>query len=436
MILHREKISDAIELSVIQTEKFKTSIMSFSMAIPVTKEAYAYNILLAHTMRRGTKTYPSTRLINKRLDELYGSYIEVKNHRIGENILLNVTAEVLDNKYISDGIDVASEAISIAAELILSPAFVEPDFNISFFEQEKKLICESIDAEINNTRVYSAKRCTELMQVNTDIPSSSELKRIISEASLDKLLSYYEYLKSNARLSVFCVSADSTESLKEKILAAFKSYPSTEKLAIVAPHTISRDDYVEITESMPVSQGKLSLIFSSDAIATAENDKYYTMLMLNEILGGSASSKLFLNVREKLGICYYCSSSYSIYSGMMLVSSGFEVNNYSVAREAILAQLEDIRLGKISDAEFLAAQKSITSSYRQLFDSPFDLQSFYGDRALFGIADGIDDSISKLLSVTKNDIIELSGSIELKASFFVKGNTEAEKEDDDDSADI
>ncbi len=433
MILHKEKINGATALSVIKTDKFKTSVISFSMTIPVTKEKFAYNLLLSHILRRGTKSYPSTMLINKRLDELYGSYIEVKSHRIGENISLNVSLEVLDNKYIPDGVDVIGEAIKIASELILSPAFIKPDFNASFFEQEKKLICESIDSEINNTRVYSAKKCAELMHINTEIPSSAELKAIISSATLDKLLCYYEELKQNAPLNVFCVSAEDTGALKTKIANAFVDYPQTSKLCVVEPHKISREDYAEITETMPVSQGKLTLMLSIDAIASTKSDSYYTMLMLNEILGGSASSKLFLNVREKLGLCYYCSSSYSIYSGIMVISSGFEVKNYSIARKAILEQLKDIQLGNISDGEFYSAQKSITSSYRQLYDNPFDLQSFYGDRALFGISDGIDDAVSKILNVSKEDIIELSKSLELKASFFVNGNADVREEDENDS---
>ena len=436
MILYKEKLNCATVLSAIKTDKFKTSVMSFSMTVPISKEGFAYNLLLSHILRRGSKSYPTTMLINKRLDELYGSYIEVKSHRIGENLSLTVTLEVLDNKYIPDGVDVAGEVIGIASELILSPAFAEPDFNIAFFEQEKKLIYESIDSEINNTRVYSAKKCAELMNINTEIPSSAELKDIISSATFERLLSFYENLKSNASLNVFYVGAEEPNALKGKIAEAFKRYPLGEKFGVVPLRKISREDYAEITEAMPVSQGKLTLMFSTDAIASADRDSYYTMLMLNEILGGSASSKLFLNVREKLGLCYYCSSSYSIYSGIMLISSGFEVKNYSIARKAILEQLEDIRMGKISDTEFSAAQKAITSSYRQLYDSPFDLQSFYGDRALFGISDGIEDAVRKLLSVTKEDIVNLSKTIELKASFFVNGNAESGEEEDDDSENI
>ena len=188
---------------------------------------------------------------------------------------------------------------------------------------------------------------------------------------------------------------------------------------LISPRPLSRENLLELSEEMPVSQGKLALGFSTNVTINQSSDDCYTAIMLNEILGGSASSKLFLNVREKLSLCYYCSSSYSIYSGVILISSGFEVKNYEIARKAIFEQIDDIKQGKISNAEFFAAQRSLVSSYRQLYDSPFDLQAFFGDRALFGISDNIDDTVAKLLSVTKDDIIRVASNIKFESSYFI-----------------
>ena len=135
MHLHKEKITDCVSLSVLKTNKFKASVISFSITMPLTKERYAYNLLLSHILQRGTKSYPTTALINKKLDELYGSSVEAKSQRVGENISLSISAEILDNKYIADKTDVLGETIKIAAELILFPAFLESNFNMSFFEQ-------------------------------------------------------------------------------------------------------------------------------------------------------------------------------------------------------------------------------------------------------------------------------------------------------------
>ena len=178
---------------------------------------------------------------------------------------------------------------------------------------------------------------------------------------------------------------------------------------------------------MPVSQGKLSLGFSTDTVIDS-SDEYYTMILLNEIFGGAASSKLFLNVREKMSLCYYCSSSYSPYSGILLVSSGFEVKNHSIAKKAILDQLDDIKKGVISDTEFFSAQKSIVNNYKQLYDSPFDMQAFFSDRALFGITDDLDTAQRKILKVSKQDIASLASKIKLNASFFIEGSEQNEED--------
>ena len=425
MLLHKEKITDCVTLSTLKTDKFKSSVMSFSITLPITKKYYAHNLILSHILRRGTKSYPSTALLNKKLDELYGSYVEVKSHRIGENIALALSAEILDNKYIPDGTDVIGELISIIAELILSPAFLQPSFSVQVFEQEKRLIVDSINAEINNPRLYSAKKCLELMQEDIALPTSDELKQIVSDISYGDLYDYYRELISSAPLRVFCVSAENAENLKRRIEASFEGYPCKSPSLPIPLRPLKRNLPEHKKVSMPVSQGKLTLGFSTDIIIRSDDDTYYTMIMLNEILGGSASSKLFLNVREKMGLCYYCSSSYSLYSGIMLISSGFEMKNYEIAKEAILNQIEEIKNGNVSDFELESAQRSVTSGYRQLYDSPFELQSFFLNRALFNIADGIDDAERKLLAVKKDDIIALAKKIRLDASFFIEGDADA-----------
>lgn len=425
MLLHKEKIFDSIELSMISTNKFKASVISFSMTLPLKRSSTAYGLLISHLLCRGSASYPSIALLNRRLDELYGSYVEIKSHHIGENLSLTISAETLDNKYIPDGTDVIGELISIIAELILSPAFLQPNFSAQVFEQEKRLIVDSINAEINNPRLYSAKECLELMQEDIALPTSDELKQIVSDISYGELCDYYRELISSAPLRVFCVSAENAENLKRRIEASFEGYPCKSPSLPIPLRPLKRNLPEHKKVNMPVSQGKLTLGFSTGVIIHPNDDTYYTMIMLNEILGGSASSKLFLNVREKMGLCYYCSSSYSLYSGIMLISSGFEMKNYEIAKEAILNQIEEIKNGNISDFELESAQRSVTSGYRQLYDSPFELQSFFLNRALFNIADGIDDAERKLLTVKKDDIIELAKKIRLDASFFIEGDANA-----------
>ncbi len=431
MLLHNENITDSVKLSVLNTNKFKASVISFTIILPLTKKNYINNLLLAHILRRGTKSYPSTASLNKKLDELYGSYVETKSHRIGENISLTLTAEILDNKFVTDKTDVLGETIDIISELILSPIFLDDSFNTSFFEQEKKLICEAIDAEINNTRLYATKRCLEIINESLDVPTSRECKELISSTTLNSLAEYHDYLINNGAINVFYIGSQDASSIRNKLSSVFTSYPCQKAIPLIFPRPISRADAIEISEKMPVSQGKLVLGLSTGVTVSKTDGATYTGVMLNEILGGSASSKLFLNVREKLSLCYHCSSSYSGYSGILVISSGFEVKNYEIAKKEIFNQIEDIKRGNISDTEFEAARLSLTNNYRQIYDSPFELKSFFNNRALLGISENVEDAISKILSVTKEDIIALASNIKIIASYFIEGTLTDYTEDED-----
>ena len=81
-------------------------------------------------------------------------------------------------------------------------------------------------------------------------------------------------------------------------------------------------DVKRIDEDMPVNQGKLVIGMRSGV--TLHDPDYPAMLMFNEIFGGGVTSKLFMNVREKMSLCYYCSSSYTSVTGCMMVDSGVE----------------------------------------------------------------------------------------------------------------
>ncbi len=431
MFLKQKKINEGISLTAIKTDKFKSSVISFSLTFPMSKEAVAYNILLSQMLTRGTKSAPALALLNRRLDELYGSYVEIKSHNIGENVSLSIIAETLENKYVPDETDIFSEVLKIVSELILSPAFILDNFNRDFFEQEKKACIDNLNAEINNTRVYAAKRCVEIMNEDIAKPTSEELKELTKNATFEKLVEHYRTIILNTPINVFYIGCEDEESVALSLQNAFKNHFPSARHTLITPRPINKKDLRDIRIQMPVSQGKLALGFCTDTVISATDDSYYAMLMLNEIFGGSASSKLFLNVREKMSLCYYCSSSYSHYSGVMLVSSGFEMKNYEIAKKTILDQLEDIKNGIISDTEFFAAQKSIINSYRQLLDSPFDMQAFFGDRALFNVSDDLDTAQQKLLSVTKQDVIEIASRIKLCASFFIEGKEDIDEEEDE-----
>ena len=422
MLLNTKKLSNGINLNFLQSNKFKTGILVINLGLPLTFEGAAHSLLLSSLMSRGTKKYPSIALINKSLDELYGSYVEIRSSHVCNESILTISSEILDSRFIPDDTDVLSGVLEILSELLLFPKFMEEDFDVSIFEHEKKTVLDNLKSEKNNTRTYALKRCTEILREEvSSFPTHERLMDLVANTSLDKIRSYYKELLSTASPNVFYIGGTALSEISKKLVDIFPDQWKDIARTKTSPLLYERSSFASVKESMPVSQGKLALGFSTGACISHDDDEYYTALMLNEIFGGSPASKLFLNVREKMGLCYYCSSSYSIYTGAMMVSSGIEVSKLDIVRKAILSQLDEIKKGNISEYELKAAQSSISNSYRQLYDNPLDMQSFYSGRALFGVKDSIEDCIKKLMKVRAEDISKLAKTISLDAEFFVEG---------------
>ena len=161
--------------------------------------------------------------------------------------------------------------------------------------------------------------------------------------------------------------------------------------------------------------------FRVGVCADGQSQDVYTAMVFNEIFGGSPASKLFMNVREKMSLCYHCSSSYLPYSGILSVSAGIETKNRAVAEAAILQQLTDMQAGRITQTEILAAKASLENSYRQIDDNPFELQSFYGNRTFFGWEEDVEECRRRISAVTVEDVVALAKQVICDTVFFIEG---------------
>ena len=133
-------------------------------------------------------------------------------------------------------------------------------------------------------------------------------------------------------------------------------------------------------------------------------------------------------MREKLGLCYYCGSSYNTFSGALIVSSGIEGSRRELAEREILAQLDTLKRGEISDAELAAAKKSLINVYRQIYDNPFDISNFHSSRMRLGIDESIEDCISAFDAVSLEDIVRVAKTFVHDTTFFIEGTADGDEE--------
>lgn len=429
MSVVKKKIADGVFLNFIETDKFKTNYLSVNFITNLNKETASLNSLIPMVLNRGTVKYPTMAEINAYLENLYATGIYSRVYKRGENQIIGFASYMLDNSYTIDDTDILAGTLDMLEQLIFYPRTENDVFVNSYVEGEKNNLIDQINAVINNKNRYAIWRCQEEMCKDevfgiADTGTVTDVEKITPQS----LYEQYQKVLNESQIEIYYVGQCDIDLLSSKIANTFTGIKHIDKpLETVV---IRKADKVkDITEDQPVTQGKLSLGFRTGSVLN--DGDYHKFIMFNEIFGGSPTSKLFMNVREKLSLCYYCHSIAESLKGIMVVASGIEVANRDLAQSEILLQLDNIKNGIISDEEMTSARNSIINGYRTINDSSGSLEAWYMGRMLAGITSSPEEAIDFINTVTKDDIIAFANKITLDTVYFMRGTLTGGAEDDE-----
>ena len=420
MSIKRITVGQGIDLNIIESDKFKTNFISFNFVSPLTRENAAKNALLFRVLHRGSKKYPKVATLNERLDYLYATTVGMRNYKRGEAQIIGLAAEMLGNEYTDDGFDLTGAVCDFLYEVIFNPLAENGSFSENYTEQEKENLIADVMAKINDKRRYAPFRCYEEM-CRGEAYGISELGSVEDIESIDPTALYKHYLSviKHSKIEIFFIGRCDADSLAKKLtdMLATLERGDCEKIATEVVRSVKEVKYVE--DKLPVTQGKLSLGFRT-GICVNDPD-YAALVMFNEIYGGSVASKLFMNVRERLSLCYYCSSSFESYKGTMMVNSGIEFDKREVAEKEILDQLDAIRKGDISDYEYSSAKRSLKNAYMHMLDSPTSMEMYYLGRMMVGVYESIEESAARFENITRDEIVSAANKVKLDTVYFMAG---------------
>ena len=280
----------------------------------------------------------------------------------------------------------------------------------------------TVRSQVNDKREYAYARL--LREMCDGEPYG--ISRLGDEAGAEKLQmpklhALYGELLATARLELFYCGSASLERVREALAAAFATLPrdGIRDIAPSTPHP-ARTEVKRVEEAMDVTQGKLGMGFACGS------DDYAAALMGNTLFGGSSNSKLFLNVREKLSLCYYASSAYHRQKRLITVSSGIEFQNYQKAYDEIMAQLAAVQAGRLEDWELEGARSTLLNAYASMGDSQGKLENFYLGQAATGQEDTPELLAEQVRHVTAERIFDAMQTASLDTVYFLKGKETAE----------
>ncbi|MBE6650499.1 MAG: insulinase family protein [Ruminococcaceae bacterium] len=421
------RIADGVTLYYIEDSKYKTNYTNVYFTLPLTSENATKASLAAKLLKRGSKRYPSMAELNSALDMNYASTLSFSSFKEGEKTVFAMSLATMKNSFAPNGEDIYAEAIGIAFDALLCPLTENGGFKEEYFESEKKNLKDSILSQINNKASYSRTRFISEMCEGEAYGTNGEgdLSALEGITSAD----LYDFLKNmieTAVCDIYFVGTESEERVKELNKKAFSGIKRAcgERIKTSLVTDIKGKN---VTETLDIAQAHLWIGFRTPA--TYSSPDYLKFVLFNMVMGGDVSSKMFMNIREKLSLCYTCYSALDGMKGIFMAYAGIDPENKEKTLNAFFEELENVRAGKVSETELEDAKKAYINRMKEIQDNPSLLPAWFHMRLESDIPRDPSSDAEEIARLTLEDVIWAAGQIEKDTVYFLtKTETESYSE--------
>ncbi len=414
----REQISDGVYITTIHDKKFNVNTIGIRFISKVDeKKASAYS-LVTRVLQTSNSKYTTRTKLTKELARLYGAGISQSVFRLGDCQAFYLGANCVCDRYALDNEHITNSVTEILLDCIFSPNLENGIFNENDFEIIKRELIDNINNKINDKRGYAIDKALETVFHNepAGVPLDGTVEVLEKLTCADAFKEYKEMLKSSRIEITVSGGGDFDETvrlIKSRFDGLEREFTSSEFVSI----SPVKETTADINEKFDVLQCKMVLAFKTH-IKDPEQLKLFSLMF-----GGLPSSKLFMNVREKLSLCYYCASNIISEKGVMLIDSGVENSNIKKAKDEILKQLAEMAKGNFSDDELNNAKTAVCGSMRSYNDSVSGLAAWWLTQLCVWNRDfSPEDAIEKYKSITREDIIEAAKSYKLDTVYIMSSD--------------
>ena len=356
-------------------------------SIMETKENSGVSHFIEHMLFKGTTNRTSKELARE-IDNLGG----VINAFTSKECTC-FYVKLLD-EHINIGIDVLSD-------MILNSRFDERDIKKekSVILEELKMYEDSPDDLVYDLLLENIYKDHSLgMNILGDRQSLKNLKR-------ESILDYYnEYYVPNNSIISICGNFKFEEIVKQ-IEEKFKTWqPKSVDTTTTKPNF----NPCIVKKNKDIEQ--VNLAINLDAIPMTNNREVYALSVVNNVFGGSISSRLFQKIREEKGLAYYIYSSQTLYEdcGELGIFASTSTENIQEVYKSILEEIELIRNEYISPQEIHESKEQLKGSYMLDLESTSSRMMSNGKNLLMrNKVDDEQDIIDYINAVEYDDVVKI-----------------------------
>lgn len=356
-----------------------------------------------HMAFKGSKKYPNSFVLSSTIEGLGGVFnaFTSKDHT---GYYIKATNEHFET------------IIDVLSDMILNSLLKDKEI-----EREKGVIVE----ELNLYEDTPYRKVGELFEtlLYHGNPLGYEIggsKKTVASFTRETFTSYMDrlYHPKNAVL-VIAGGLNKVQSTKSKVQNYFKTVEKKlknwENGKVAEFENVVEDQKAPqiLLRSKKTEQTHFCLGFR--AYSFSDKRKYQTAL-LSTLLGGGMSSRLFIEVRERRGLCYYISTGRELYHdvGNFVTSAGVTNNLDKVKQsiEVILKEHKKVTLGKVTKEELRKAKEIIKGRILLSLEDSHNVASFFGTKCLLeNEVKTPQEEIERMEKVTLDQIVEVASDI-------------------------
>ncbi|MBR0414091.1 MAG: insulinase family protein [Clostridia bacterium] len=383
-----------------RTDRFKSTRITIRFALPAQEQHASALAAVPGLIRYTAKQYPTTMQMERKLASLYGAGFSGVSTIVGDAHVLSFTISTVADRFALAGEVISRECLQFLLACIFEPDLDENGlFKAENLQREQRLLIEDIQAVQSDKMAYSVQRFQEIFYAGEGaaVPANGTEQQV-KALTADSVTAAWKNMLEKAEIFVLTVGDTDAQSIAETVRAAFQKTQRNYEKPVIAKH-LKSTQLKQFHEEEPLEQCKLNMGFCVDC----ENEHVFKVM--NMIFGRSEMSKLSKVVREKMSLCYYCSSVCALKKQTLMVFSGIESQNREKTVAAVRAQLEEMQSGNITDEEIAIAKRKLKDAYLSSLDTPVDIAQWYLPQMFDETILCVEESIAKMEAVTKEEIV-------------------------------
>ncbi|MGT2667446.1 EF-P 5-aminopentanol modification-associated protein YfmF [Streptococcus rifensis] len=415
------KLAEGVQLHFIETTKYKTQRVKMRFSGAMDKKTLAGRVISAYILESANKAYPNARLFRQKLASLYGATFDTTISKKGAVHILDIDLSFLAPRYIG-GQDLTREVLSFLRTCLFQPLTKADSFDDKLFLLEQDNLLNYLETE-KEDNFYQADRALNTLFYQSEalqLPRQATIDLVKQESPQSTFRAFQKMLLEN-RIDFFFVGEFDPVTVVNE-LKAFSLQGRQSDLTFMIDQGFSKITPRQ-TEQKPANQSIIQQGYYAPALYGSED--YFSLMVLNGLLGGFAHSKLFVNVREKEGLAYSIGSQYDSLTACLKVYAGIDKENLKKTMKLIHQQLLALKQGQFSQVELEQTKLALKATVRLSQDRQANLiEQVYSNQLIVPDGFAVDRWLTGIEKVDKDAVKRIAALVKLQALYFMEARSE------------